>query len=546
MIIRCPLLTKTNLSATNYPPTPIFVYMKDLISFKNDYSEGAHPRILELLVQHNLQQEAGYGYDSISEAAKGFIKQKLNRPEAAVYFVSGGTQANLLVISHLLKPYESVIAADSGHIHVHETGAIEYTGHKINTVAPSDGKLTVAAIAEVLALHTDEHMVKPAMVYISQSTEMGSIYSKAELQALSAYCKAQKLLLFIDGARMAVALTARQSDVSLADLGTLCDVFYLGATKNGGLLGEAIVFNDPNLADGFSYALKQCGALMAKGRLLGTQFYALFEGDLFLELGRHANRLAEKMADALQQCGYSFAIAPVSNQLFPILPYSLIHALAEDFGFYIWEQRNEQEAVVRLVTSWATAEEHIDLFIERLRELSTQEFVILVDENEQAIGSMEKLEAHVKNLKHRAFSVFLFDGKGDLILQQRAAGKYHSPGLWTNACCGHPRPGESTLVAAQRRTFEELGIQVSIEEVFALSYAEELANNLWENEFDHVFIGTYNQAILQPNPEEISALKSVSIAAVQQDIQANPSAYTFWFKKIIPLLHDFLKTKALP
>lgn len=336
------------------------------ISFKNDYSEGAHPKILELLIQSNLQQEAGYGEDSLSTNAKKFIKCYIENPEAEVHFVAGGTQANLLVIGHLLKPYESVIAADTGHIEVHETGAIENTGHKINVIRNDEGKITVKGIESILKIHTDNHMVKPAMVYLSQSTELGSIYSKTELTEISNFCRTNNLKLFIDGARLAMALTSTHNDVSLSDLARLTDVFYIGATKNGGLLGEAIVFNNPKLADGFSYYLKQKGALMAKGRLLGAQFYALFEDQLFFELGKHANIMATKLAYALKERGYKFAINPVSNQIFPILPIEKTEELLKKYEFYIWEQLEYNQEIVRLVTSWATKESEIDQFISDL------------------------------------------------------------------------------------------------------------------------------------------------------------------------------------
>lgn len=344
--------------------------MENKISFKNDYSEGAHPRILEVLSETNLQQEPGYGYDRISEKAKTYIKSHLANQDTPIYFVSGGTQANVLVISHLLKPYESVIATDTGHIHVHETGAIEYAGHKINTVPHINGKLTVEGIQSVLDLHTDEHMVKPALVYISQTTELGSIYSKEELQSISNLCREKGLKLFIDGARMASALCSEKVSLEIRDIAKYADVFYLGATKNGGLLGEAIVFANPELAEGFSYALKQKGALMAKGRLLGAQFYALFEEQLYFELAKHANRQAMRIAEALQSAGFRFALTPESNQLFPILPYNTINILFEDFEFYVWEKLNEQEAVVRIVCSWATNENDVDLFIRKIKDLS--------------------------------------------------------------------------------------------------------------------------------------------------------------------------------
>ena len=337
--------------------------MESKISFKNDYSEGAHPKILETLLKYNQQQEPGYGSDSISKQARQLIIQASGNPLAEVFLVSGGTQANLLVISQILKPYESVIAADTGHIEVHETGAIESCGHKINLIPNENGKITVQGIQQILAIHTDNHMVKPAMVYISQCTELGSIYSKSELEAISECCKINNLWLFLDGARLGTALTALTNDLTLQDIACLTDVFYIGGTKNGALLGEAIVFNTKSLAGGFDYLLKQKGALMAKGRILGSQFLALFQDNLFFELAAHANQMAIKLANAFRDCGYEFATEPVSNQIFPIVPLSLAEMLLKKYDFYIWQKLSEEKVVIRLVSSWATQESWVNQFI---------------------------------------------------------------------------------------------------------------------------------------------------------------------------------------
>jgi len=334
------------------------------ISFKNDYSEGAHPQVLQLLLASNSTQEPGYGEDSLSLKAKEMIAKKLNRPNIPIYLVTGGTQANLLIISHVLKSYESVIAVDSSHIQVHETGAIEHAGHKINLIPQQDGKLTVTEIQKIIKSHKDQHMVKPRLVYISQTTELGSLYSKKELIVLYQYCQSNNLLLFIDGARMAISLTAKINDLTLEDIANYCDVFYFGATKNGGLLGEAIVFSNTVLADGFEYALKQKGALLAKGRILGAQFYALFQDSLYEDLSKHANETAERLANVLVSKGYTFYIPPYSNQLFPILPKDRLSKLAEKFEFYIWQDYDEHHSVIRLVCSWATESSAIDEFIQ--------------------------------------------------------------------------------------------------------------------------------------------------------------------------------------
>lgn len=339
------------------------------ISFRNDYSEGAHPHILERLIQTNLQQEEGYGEDNFCVEAKDLILQKLGTQKSDIHFVSGGTQANLIFISSVLKPYESVIACTTGHIVVHETGAIEATGHKINTVQTNDGKLTPYDIQPVLDFHTDEHMVKPRLVYISNSTETGSIYSKAELTALSEFCREKKLLLYMDGARLASALTSKYNDLVLADLAILTDAFYIGGTKNGALIGEAIVINNQDLTENFRYSIKQKGALLAKGRILGIQFLELFENELFFELGRKANMLAEQLSEGIENFGYQLITPTVSNQVFPVFPNNVIEKLSQKFGFYIWSKIDEQHSSIRLVTSWASKEESVDLLIKELQKI---------------------------------------------------------------------------------------------------------------------------------------------------------------------------------
>lgn len=284
-----------------------------MFSFKNDYSEGAHPRILEALLKTNLEQAPGYGVDQYCQEAIKLIKQRVGRDDLDIHFISGGTQTNLISISAFLRPHEAVIAPATGHIAVHETGAIEATGHKIITMEGKDGKLRPNDVKKALEIHTDEHMVKPRLVYISNSSEVGTIYTKAELSALSKYCRDQGLILFMDGARLGSALASSQNDLSLRNIADFVDAFYLGGTKNGALLGEALVICNEVLQEDFRFHIKQKGALLAKGRLLGIQFRELFRDDLFFDLAEHANRLAQKIQVALCEAGYPFLLKSPSN-----------------------------------------------------------------------------------------------------------------------------------------------------------------------------------------------------------------------------------------
>lgn len=342
-----------------------------MYSFKNDYSEGCHPAILQALIESNEAQHDGYGYDRYSQEAAELIRQRLDSPSAAVHFVSGGTQANLTVIASILRPYESVISAATGHILIHETGAIEATGHKVEAVPTPDGKLTPSDILGVLEKFEAIHMTMPRLVYISNPTEIGTHYVKDELIALSRCCRERGLYLFMDGARLASGLCA--ADITFPDLASYTDVFYIGGTKSGALLGEAIVINNPALQENFSYNLKQRGALLAKGRLLGIQFRELFKENLYFEIGAHVNQMAAKLAEAFRQSGYYFLTNSSTNQIFPILPIGVIEQLQTRYDFYIWQKLNDQQAAIRLVTSWATQETTVDQFIQDLAEAASRE-----------------------------------------------------------------------------------------------------------------------------------------------------------------------------
>lgn len=339
-------------------------------SFTNDYSEGAHPRILEALMETNLTQHTGYGMDEEHCGhARELIRREIGRPDASVHFLVGGTQANLTVIAAALKPWEAVICASTGHINVHETGAVEATGHKVLTLPDPDGKVTPAMVLEILDSHPDEHMVKPKMVYISNTTEIGTQYTKAELEALSHLCRQRGLYLFLDGARLGAALASSANDLTLADIAALTDVFYIGGTKNGALFGEAVVILNPQIDQDFRYMIKQRGGMLAKGRLLGLQFDALFTDDLYFQLGRHANELAMRLKDAFLEKGYELCYDSYTNQQFPILPKEHIEKLRENYAFGGWDETDDDRRAVRFCTSWATTEEAVDQLIRDIREL---------------------------------------------------------------------------------------------------------------------------------------------------------------------------------
>lgn len=334
-----------------------------MYSFKNDYSEGAHPRILEALIKCNMEQSEGYGEDIFTARAIKLIKEKIRREDVDVHLLVGGTQTNLTALSAFLRPHEAVIAADTGHVLVHETGAIEATGHKVISVDVEDGKLTRKNIEAVIEEHTDEHMVKPKLVYISNSTEIGTIYKREEVEELSEVCKKHDLYLYVDGARLGSALCSNENNMKIYELAQLVDAFYIGGTKGGALIGEALVICRDTLKKDFRYHIKQKGALLAKGRILGIQFEELFKDNLYFDLATHANNMAQILKKGIVDAGYSFMINSSSNQVFPILPNKLINSLEKKYLFLIWEKIDKENSAIRLVTSWATNEEKVLEFI---------------------------------------------------------------------------------------------------------------------------------------------------------------------------------------
>lgn len=339
--------------------------------FNNDYSEGAHPKIMEALIQASLTQHAGYSMDTHTEHAKELIRKEIKRSDGDIHLIVGGTQTNMITISAALRPHQAVIAAETGHINVHETGSIEATGHKVLTQPTPDGKLTPALIQKTLDWHTDEHMVQPKMVYISNTTEIGTQYTLAELEALSSFCKQKNLYLFLDGARLGAALTSPVNDLAMADIARLTDVFYIGGTKNGALFGEALVILHPDLKPDFRFMIKQKGAMLAKGFLLGIQFEELFQNDLFYEMAAHANETAAVLKKVFTECGFPFFSQSCTNQQFPILPNELIAKLRESYEFQNQQAIDENHTAVRFVTSWATREEAVRQFADDFRKLAS-------------------------------------------------------------------------------------------------------------------------------------------------------------------------------
>ena len=334
-----------------------------MIRFECDYTEGAHPAILEQLLSSNLEQLPGYSDDTYCKQATKKILSACNTPNAAVHFLSGGTQANLVMISSILRPHQGVISASSGHINVHEGGAIEASGHKVLSIPSASGKIDASQVEALYHSHysdsSREHMVQPGMVYISHPTENGTTYTKKELYELSSLCKKLSLPLYLDGARLAYALAMPDNDISLSDIATCCDAFYIGGTKCGALLGEAIVITNPLLNEDFRYHMKLRGAVLAKGRLIGIQFDTLFEDDLYMKLGKHAVTLALQIKEAFAKKGISFLFDSATNQQFPILENDFIDYLSKKYTFTVWQEMDSEKKAVRFCTSWATSSENV-------------------------------------------------------------------------------------------------------------------------------------------------------------------------------------------
>lgn len=339
-----------------------------MILFTSDYTEGAHPRIIEKLAETNMEQTVGYGEDPYCEKAREAIKKVCEAPEADVHFLVGGTQTNFTVISSILRPFQGVICADSGHINVHETGAVEATGHKVLALPSKEGKITGQQIKEYYDLHwsdeSREHIVQPKMVYISHPTEVGTLYTKNELENISTVCKECGLYLFLDGARMGYGLMAPGTDVTLPDIAKCCDVFYIGGTKVGALFGEAVVITNPCLKQDFRYCIKQKGGMFAKGRLLGVQFLELFKNGLYFEISKHAIDMAMLLKDGLKEKGYEFFMDSNTNQQFIIVEDAKLQEIRQKYGVTYQERYDETHSVIRLCTSWATKEENVKAFLQ--------------------------------------------------------------------------------------------------------------------------------------------------------------------------------------
>ena len=334
-----------------------------MLCFENDYSEGAHPEILEHLIETNMEQLSGYGTDIYCQKAKEKIRNACGIPDAEVFLLTGGTQTNQIIIDTVLAPYEGVIAARTGHVSTHEAGAIEFTGHKVLELPEKEGKIQATDLKDLLETFygdgNHEHMVFPGMVYISHPTEYGTLYSKQELKDISAVCREYKIPLYMDGARLIYGLVSEGTDLTLQDIAQLCDCFYIGGTKAGLLCGEAVVFTGKNMPAHFLTRVKQHGALLAKGRLLGVQFDALFTDDLYLKIGKNAITTAAVLKNGLKEKNYEFYIDSPTNQIFIVLNNVQMKKLSEQVVFSFWEKKDDSHTVIRFATSWATRMEDV-------------------------------------------------------------------------------------------------------------------------------------------------------------------------------------------
>lgn len=341
-----------------------------MLCFENDYSEGAHPEILEHLIETNMEQLSGYGTDIYCQKAKEKIRNACGIPDAEVFLLTGGTQTNQIIIDTVLAPYEGVIAARTGHVSTHEAGAIEFTGHKVLELPEKEGKIQATDLKDLLETFygdgNHEHMVFPGMVYISHPTEYGTLYSKKELEELSIVCHEYDAPLYLDGARLGYGLVSEENDVTLADIASLCDAFYIGGTKVGALCGEAVVFPKNNAPKHFMTTVKQHGALLAKGRVLGVQFDTLFTDNLYFEISKNAIKTADTLKQALKEKGYTFYIDSPTNQIFLVLEDERLKELEQKVAVSFWEKADDNHTIIRLATSWATKEEEIKALIEIL------------------------------------------------------------------------------------------------------------------------------------------------------------------------------------
>lgn len=344
-----------------------------MLAFNNDYSHGAHPAVLQALVDTNMEPQPGYGTDAHTERAKQLIREACQAPDADVFFLVGGTQANATVIDMLLAPYEGVVAAETGHVACHEAGAIEFGGHKVLTISGYEGKMHAEDLENYIQVFYEnesyEHTVFPGAVYVSLSTEYGTLYSKAELAAIHAVCQKREIPLFVDGARLAYALAADECDITLPELAQLCDVFYIGGTKVGALFGEAAVFTKHNMPRYFSTIAKQHGALLAKGRLLGLQFDTLFTDDLYFRISKHAINMAMQIRDAFDARGLQFYLHSPTNLQFLIMENKAVRALQQKIAFHTWGKVDEEHSVARFATSWSTTQEDVDALIDAIKTL---------------------------------------------------------------------------------------------------------------------------------------------------------------------------------